>query len=148
MFHLLLVKLTGRSLFNNCSFTNPSSFCSPALDCPPSSSGSGEDQEPGEDVAGAALAGHDGVVDHRDQGHRVPGLQLQQRRARGDEEALRRVAHGDRALLALHQLQTHLSGNIHTRVSSQQMRSRKLLQAHTYIHIYTNILTPLLAKTW
>lgn len=72
------------------------------------SSGGGEEQEPGEDVGGAGLGGDDGVVQHRHQGNRVSGLQLQDRRAGSNQEAFRRVARGHGVLLALHQLQTHL----------------------------------------
>lgn len=68
----------------------------------------GGHQEAGEGVAGAALAGHDAVVPGGLQGDRLPGAQLQDRRAGGDQEAFGRVARGQAAVGALHQLQTHL----------------------------------------
>lgn len=71
-------------------------------------SGGGEDQEAGEDVAGAGLAHHDGVeIDHL-QWDRVSGRQLQNGGARGDQVTISCVTQSHVTVSALHQLQTHL----------------------------------------
>lgn len=70
--------------------------------------GGGEDQEAGEDVAGAALARDDAVVPGRLQWHRVSNLQVQDRRAGRDQETFGCVAHHLVTFAALHQPQTHL----------------------------------------
>lgn len=68
----------------------------------------GEDKKASEGVASAALARHDAVVPGRLQRDRVSDLQLQDRRAGGDQEAISNVAQRHVSLTVLHQLQTHL----------------------------------------
>lgn len=74
----------------------------------------GEEQEAGEGVAGAALGRHDVVVPGCLQWDRVSDLQLQDRRAGGDQETISNVTQRHVNLAALHQFHTHLDERTNT----------------------------------
>lgn len=73
-----------------------------------------EDEEAGEDLAGAGV-GDDTGVSAELQWDFIPDVQLHDRWARGDQEALRGVTQRHLNLILLHQLQTHLQHIEHER---------------------------------
>lgn len=72
----------------------------------------GEDEEAGEAVAGAALRHHHAVVPGWLHRNFISDFQVQNRRAGRDQETVGAVAQREVLLAALHQLQTHLQGEI------------------------------------
>lgn len=95
--------------------------------------GGGGDQEAGEYVAGAALAAlarHNAVVSGCLQWHCVSGLQLQDRRAGGDQETFRIVTKRHVTVAALHKLQTHLDVNKQIQSGAQIHRSMSYLNTN------------------
>ena len=92
-------------------------------------SGRGEDQEAGEGVTGAALARQHAVVLGCVDRHRVSGVQLQDRRAGGDQEPVSRVAQRHHNTRVLHQVQTNLEQQHKGGAADHSLNQLHLLRA-------------------